>query len=115
MWFLRWHLPLRRLFAGTVHKSQGMTLQRAIIDYRTQFWAHGQLYVAISRLKSPGDLCILLPDDLDDFTIRPPVDPDVVQLLESISPSGVPLVAPDFPADNIQRDPSSLDGSDTTQ
>jgi hypothetical protein len=62
-----------------------MTLQQAVIDYRTKFWEHGQLYVASSRVKSPVDLCILLSDDMDDFTIRTPVDLDVVQILETMN------------------------------
>jgi ATP-dependent exoDNAse (exonuclease V) alpha subunit len=37
MKFIRCQLPLRLIFAETVHRSQGMTLQRAIIDYRTRF------------------------------------------------------------------------------
>jgi hypothetical protein len=115
MKFVRWQLPLRLLFAGTVHRSQGMTLQRAVIDCRTQFWKHDQPYVALSRVKSPADLCILLPNDMDDFTIRPPVDPDVVQIVESMSPSGGPLIALPLPANNIQPDLSSLAGSDATQ
>jgi ATP-dependent exoDNAse (exonuclease V) alpha subunit len=84
MKFIRCQLPLRLIFAGTVHRSQGMTLQRAVIDYRTKFWEHGQLYVALSQVKSPVDLCILLPDDMDDFTIRPPVDLDIIQILETM-------------------------------
>jgi hypothetical protein len=35
------------------------------------------MYMALSGVKSPGDLCILLPDDMDDFIIRPAVDFDV--------------------------------------
>jgi hypothetical protein len=115
MKFVRWQLPLRLLFAGTAHRSQGITLQRAVIDCRTKFWEHGQLYVALSRVKSAADLCILLPDDKEDFTIRPPIDPDVVQIVESITPSGGPLIARPLRVDNIQPDLSSLDGSDTSQ
>jgi hypothetical protein len=38
--------------------------------------------VAFSGLKSLGDLSILFPNDMDDFTIRQAVDIDVVQILE---------------------------------
>jgi hypothetical protein len=84
---IRYQLPLWLIFAGTVHRSQVMTFQRAIIDYRTKFWEHGQLYVALSQIKSPIDLCILLPDDMNDFTIPPPVGLDVVQILETMESS----------------------------
>jgi hypothetical protein len=115
MQFVTCQLPLRLIFAGTVHKSQGMTLQRSVIDCRTKFWEHGQLYVALSRVKSPADLCILLPDDTDDFTIGPLVDADVLQIVESMSSSGAPPIAPPLLADSMQPELSSFDGSGTTQ
>jgi ATP-dependent exoDNAse (exonuclease V) alpha subunit len=77
---VRWQLSLRLLFAGTVHRSQGMTLQRAVIDCRTKFWEHRQLHVALSRVKSRADLCIFLPLDIDDIMIQLPMDLDVAQL-----------------------------------
>jgi ATP-dependent exoDNAse (exonuclease V) alpha subunit len=49
------------IYAGTVHRSQGMTLDRAVVDLRRDFWEHGQLYVALSRITDPRNLCILLP------------------------------------------------------
>ena len=43
--------PIRLAWAITIHKSQGLTFERAIIDARNSF-AHGQTYVALSRCKT---------------------------------------------------------------
>ncbi len=43
--------PLRLAWAITIHKSQGLTFERAIIDAQAAF-AHGQTYVALSRCKT---------------------------------------------------------------
>ncbi len=45
------HFPLRLAWAVTVHKSQGLTFDEAIIDV-AQAFASGQVYVALSRLRS---------------------------------------------------------------
>ena len=44
-------IPLRLAWAITIHKSQGLTFEKAIIDAETSF-AHGQTYVALSRCTS---------------------------------------------------------------
>ncbi|MFD1615590.1 helix-turn-helix domain-containing protein [Gelatiniphilus marinus] len=44
-------MPLRLAWAITIHKSQGLTFEKAIIDAQGAF-AHGQTYVALSRCKS---------------------------------------------------------------
>ena len=44
-------LPLRLAWAITIHKSQGLTFERAIIDASFSF-APGQVYVALSRCKT---------------------------------------------------------------
>jgi ATP-dependent exoDNAse (exonuclease V) alpha subunit len=40
--FRRWQVPLRLIYAGTVHCSQGMTLNRVVIDLRAPFGNTGR-------------------------------------------------------------------------
>lgn len=50
--------PLKLAWAITIHKSQGLTFERAIIDAQSAF-AHGQVYVALSRCKSFEGIVLL--------------------------------------------------------
>lgn len=52
--------PLRTAWAITIHKSQGLTFERAIIDATSSF-AHGQTYVALSRCKTLEGLVLAAP------------------------------------------------------
>lgn len=52
--------PLKAAWAITVHKSQGLTFERAIIDVQNSF-AHGQTYVALSRCKSLEGMVLSAP------------------------------------------------------
>ncbi len=52
--------PLKTAWAITVHKSQGLTFEKAIIDVHHSF-AHGQTYVALSRCKTLGGMVLSTP------------------------------------------------------
>ncbi len=52
--------PVRLAWAITIHKSQGLTFEHAIIDASNSF-AHGQTYVALSRCKSLDGLVLSHP------------------------------------------------------
>jgi hypothetical protein len=52
--------PLKLAWAITIHKSQGLTFERAIIDAEASF-AHGQVYVALSRCKTMEGMVLSTP------------------------------------------------------
>lgn len=49
--------PLKAAWAITIHKSQGLTFEKAIVDAAAAF-SHGQVYVALSRCKTLGGLVL---------------------------------------------------------
>lgn len=53
--------PFKLAYALTIHKSQGLTFDNATIDLTLPCFQEGQLYVALSRLKSPDGLRIIKP------------------------------------------------------
>lgn len=55
----RLQFPIKLAFSMTVNKSQGQTFDKVGLDFRQQAFTHGQLYVAISRVRSMDGLAIL--------------------------------------------------------
>lgn len=59
-----YQIPLILAWGITIHKAQGLTLNEAIIDVGTDLFEAGQMYVALSRLKSLDGLY------LEEFSIN---------------------------------------------
>lgn len=60
--FTRKQFPLRTAYSMTINKSQGQTLSKIGLDLRSSPFAHGQLYVALSRAQNRNSIMCLLPD-----------------------------------------------------
>jgi excisionase family DNA binding protein len=71
--------PLKLAWAVTIHKSQGLTFDRVVIDAQKAF-TYGQVYVALSRCRSLGG--IILMTELTSKTIK--ADEVVKQFMASV-------------------------------
>lgn len=64
-------VPLRLAWAVTVHKSQGLTLDSAVIDLDRRAFAHGQVYVALSRCRTIEGLSLTRAVTPEDLVVHP--------------------------------------------
>jgi ATP-dependent DNA helicase PIF1 len=90
----RYQIPLRVAYAITIHKSQGATLDCALVDIGSSTFEFGQAYVALSRVRDISSLYIW---NLDPAKIKahPTVTKFYIDLLETLpEPASPSLVKP---------------------
>lgn len=72
--------PLKLAWAVTIHKSQGKTFSRVVLDIGQGAFAHGQTYVALSRCTSLEGIVLLRPIQKRDII----VDQKIVTFMEGL-------------------------------
>ncbi len=65
--------PIKLAWAITIHKSQGKTFDKVIIDIGTGAFCHGQLYVAFSRCRTLEGVILKRPIGQRDILVDPQV------------------------------------------
>lgn len=66
--------PVRLAWAMTIHKSQGKTFPSMVVDFGRSAFAHGQVYVALSRCTSLEGLVLTRPLRPSDIRFDPRVN-----------------------------------------
>jgi ATP-dependent exoDNAse (exonuclease V) alpha subunit len=81
----RLQFPIRLAFSMTINKSQGQTFDKVAIHLEKHVFAHGQLYVALSRVRKIDDLAIYLGKSTGDTSniARNVVYPEVVNTIDT--------------------------------
>ena len=72
--------PIKLAYAFTIHKAQGQTYEKVILDLNSHIFAPGQLYVALSRAKTLQGLYLTKPITYSDIIS----DDSIFKFLDSV-------------------------------
>lgn len=78
-------LPLMPAWAITIHKAQGLTLDDVRIDFGAGAFAPGQVYVALSRVRTLDGLSLTRPLRPGDFRVDPLLQSFIASQASSIN------------------------------
>ena len=76
--------PIKLAYAFTIHKAQGQTYEKVILDLNSHIFAPGQLYVALSRAKSLQGLFLTKPVTYSDIIS----DNSIFEFLDKVRSNG---------------------------
>lgn len=82
-------LPLKLAWAITVHKSQGKTFDKVVIDLGEGAFEYGQVYVALSRCRTLDGIYMKAPIRLHEIKVSPWVREFETRFLKQINPLGI--------------------------
>lgn len=99
--------PLKLAYAMTIHKSQGLSLDAALIKLGNGCFAHGQLYTALSRYRSLKNLRIDRPVSVEDVIVNQHVV-DFYKMIETKHLNSQQTVSIDIPLEYMDADKELL-------
>ncbi len=71
--------PIKLAWAATIHKCQGQTFEKAVIDFGSGAFSHGMAYVALSRVKSLDGLYLIRALKIQDMVFDKKINKFVLQ------------------------------------
>lgn len=81
--------PFKLGYAFTIHKSQGQSFDDMLLDLKSNIFASGQLYVALSRVRTLDGLYLTRPVAFSDII----VDEKIIQFLEYLKTGEMPSIS----------------------
>lgn len=96
--------PLKLAYAFTIHKSQGQTYDKVILDLNSHIFAPGQLYVALSRAKSLDGLYLTRKITYSDIIS----DDSIFSFLDKVRLANGAITTTPAPAQQLPATPRSV-------